>query len=148
LCYGLPGVGKTLSARRNSRADLLIGVDPWLDPPLKPPLPDTIFYTTAVINTPARIASDLSHARERLTGIAVRPIEREAHAVLEEIRLRDEARRREILEKPGCSPCDRPAVDPVYFQTYQFYQARKKEVSDPTTLIVVDEADRLQMNSL
>jgi MoxR-like ATPase len=148
LCYGPPGVGKTLSARRYSRADLLIGIDPWLDPPLKPPLPDTIFYTTAVINTPARVASDLSHARERLTGIAVRPIEREAHAVLEEIRLRDEARPREILEKPGCSPCDRPAVDPVYFQTYQFYQARKKEVSDPTTLIVVDEADRLQMNSL
>jgi hypothetical protein len=26
--------------------------------------------------------------------------------------------------------------------------ARQKEVSDPTTLIVVDEADRLQMNSL
>jgi DNA transposition AAA+ family ATPase len=39
-------------------------------------------------------------------------------------------------------------VDPIYFQTYQYYQARQKEVSDPTTLIVVDEADRLQMNSL
>jgi DNA transposition AAA+ family ATPase len=77
----------------------------------------------------------------------VRPIEREAHTVLETIRLRDEARRREILERPGCSPCDRPAIDP-YFQTYQYYQARQKEVSDPTTLIVVDEADRLQMNSL
>lgn len=102
----------------------------------------------AVINTPARVASDLSHARERLTGIAVRPIEREAHAVLEEIRLRDVARRREILNRRGCLPCDRSAVDPIYFQTCQFYQARKKEVTDPTTLIVVDEADRLQMNSL
>lgn len=39
-------------------------------------------------------------------------------------------------------------MDPAYFQTYQFYQARKKEVSDPTSLIVVDEADRMQMNSL
>jgi hypothetical protein len=76
------------------------------------------------------------------------PIERQAHTVLETIRLRDEARRREILERPGCSPCDRPAMDPIYFQTYQYYQARQKEVSDPTTLIVVDEADRLQMNSL
>lgn len=73
---------------------------------------------------------------------------REASAILEEIRIRDEARRREILEKPGCSPCDRPAVDPLYFQTYQTFQARKKEVRDPTSLIVVDEADRLQMNSL
>jgi DNA transposition AAA+ family ATPase len=39
-------------------------------------------------------------------------------------------------------------MDPIYFQTYQYHQARQKEVSDPTTLIVVDEADRLQMNSL
>jgi hypothetical protein len=39
-------------------------------------------------------------------------------------------------------------MDPVYFQTYQYYQAHQKEVSDPTTLIVVDEAERLQMNSL
>jgi DNA transposition AAA+ family ATPase len=148
LCYGPPGVGKTLSARRYSRADLLLQVDPWLDPPLESPLPDTVFYTTEVVNTPARIGSDLARARENLTGLAVRPIEREASAVLEEIRVRDEARRREILNKPGCSPCDRPAVDPIYFQTYQSYQARKREVTDPTSLIVVDEADRLQMNSL
>jgi DNA transposition AAA+ family ATPase len=148
LCYGPPGVGKTLSARHYSRADLLLHIDPWLDPPLEAPLPDTIFYTTEVINTPSRIASDLARARERMAGIARRPIEREATAVLEAIRVRDEARRREILDKPGSSPCDRPAVDPVYFQTYQTYQARKKEVADPTSLIVVDEADRLQMNSL
>ena len=109
---------------------------------------DTVMYTAEVVNTPSRIASELGRAREKLTGIAVRPIEREARTVLETIRLRDEARRREILDRPGCSPCDRPAVDPIYFQTYQYYQARQKEVSDPTTLIVVDEADRLQMNSL
>jgi hypothetical protein len=109
---------------------------------------DTVLYTAEVINTPSRVAADLGRAREKLTGIAVRPIEQEARTVLETIRLRDEARRREILERPGCSPCDRPAMDPIYFQTYQYYQARQREVSDPTTLIVVDEADRLQMNSI
>ena len=145
LCYGPPGVGKTLSARRYSRASSLAGYDRWTDATM--PF-DTVLYTAEVINTPSRVALDLGRAREKLTGIAVRPIEREAQTVLETLRLRDEARRRAILERPGCSPCDRPTVDPIYFQTHQYYQARQNEVRDPTTLIVIDEADRLQMNSL
>ncbi|HEY6846247.1 MAG TPA: AAA family ATPase [Terracidiphilus sp.] len=52
------------------------------------------------------------------------------------------------MDKPGCSPCDRPAVDPTYFETYKHYQAKQRAVLDPTTLILVDEADRLHMNSL
>jgi replication-associated recombination protein RarA len=59
-----------------------------------------------------------------------------------------EASRREILNRPGCSPCDRPPVDPTYFKTFELYEARKKAIPDPTTLIIIDEADRLQMNSL
>ena len=62
-------------------------------------------------------------------SIVLNPIRREASAVLNEIRVKDEKRRREIMDKPGCSPCDRPAVD-------------------PTTLILVDQADRLHMNRL
>lgn len=50
---------------------------------------------------------------------ALRPIRQEATVALAEIRLRDEARRREILNKPGCSPCDPRAVDPTYFQTFE-----------------------------
>jgi hypothetical protein len=52
------------------------------------------------------------------------------------------------MNKPGCSPCDRPAVDPTYFETYKRYQAKEGAVRDPTTLILVDETARLQMNSL
>ena len=52
------------------------------------------------------------------------------------------------MDRPGCSPCGRPAVDPTYFETYKRYQAKERAVLDPTTLILVDEADRLQMNSL
>jgi hypothetical protein len=49
------------------------------------------------------------------------PIRREASVVLEEIRVKDEEGRREILDKPGYSPCDRPAVDPTYFERYKQY---------------------------
>src|SRR3984893_14166194 len=83
-----------------------------------------------------------------LMGIAMNPIRLEAKEVLDAIRLRDEANRREILNRPGCSPCDPPKVDPTYFKTFELYEARKKAIPDPTTLIIVDEADRLQMNSL
>ncbi len=109
---------------------------------------DTVLYTASVINTPSRIEADIRLARERLMGIALRPIRREATEVLDAIRLRDETKRREILNGLGCSPRDRPPVDPTYFQTFQEYEARKRGVPDPTTLILVDEADRLQMNSL
>ena len=51
------------------------------------------------------------------------------------------------MNKPGCSPCDPPPVDPSYFQIKPF-QALNRAVPDPTTLILVDEADRLHMNSL
>ncbi len=124
---GPPGVGKTLSARRDRRADSMAGNDRWHEATMPSSILDTILHTPEVINTPSGVASDLHRVRERLTGIAVRPIEREAQTVLETLRRLDEARRREILERPGCSPYDRPAVDPSYCQTYQYYQARQKK---------------------
>jgi hypothetical protein len=143
-----PGIGKTLSAVRYSRADQIVPRDRWTSE-VSDDLPvDTLLYTTAVINTPSGVRNDINLAKERVMSIVLNPIRREATKVLEEIRVKDEKRRREIMDKPGCSPCDRPAVDPTYFETYKQYQARERSVGDPTTLILVDEADRLHMNSL
>jgi len=107
-----------------------------------------VFYTTSVVNTPSRVDFDIKLAKEKVKNILLDPIQREARIVLDEIRLKDEKRRREIMNKPGCSPEYPPAVDPIYFETYQHYQAKERAVSDPTTLILVDEAHRLHMNSL
>ena len=52
LCYGPPGVGKTLSARRYSRADSLAGYDRWNDVTMPPIMFDTVLYTAEVVNTP------------------------------------------------------------------------------------------------
>jgi hypothetical protein len=148
LCYGPPGIGKSLSAVRYSRADQIVPRD-RLTNEVSDDLPvDTLLYTTSVINTPSGVRNDINMARERVMSIVLNPIRREAAAVLEEIRVKDERRRREIMDKPGCSPCDRPAVDPTYFETYKQYQIRERAIEDPTTLILVDEADRLHMNSL
>jgi AAA domain len=127
---------------------MIVQFDRWTSGSLDQLPIDTILYTTSVINTPSRVDSDIRLARERLMGIAMRPIRKEATEVLDAIRLRDEAERKETVNRPGCSPCDRPPVDPTYFQTFQLYEARKRAVPDPTTLILVDEADRLHMNSL
>jgi len=98
------GAMKTLSAHRYSRTELLANSDPWHEFPADTPLFDTLFYTTSVINTPSRVTSDLARLRERLIGIASRPVRREARAALEAIRLRDEARRREYLDTPDRTP--------------------------------------------
>jgi hypothetical protein len=148
LCYGPPGIGKTLSAIRYSRSDQIVRRDQWTSESSDDLPVDTLLYTTSVINTPSRIAIDINMARERVMSIVLAPIRREANVVLQEIRLQDEKRRRAIMNKPGCAPCDRPEVDPIYFETYKRYQAKERAASDPTTLILVDEADRLQMNSL
>ena len=34
------------------------------------------------------------------------------------------------------------------FETYKQYQIKERAIKDPTTLILVDESDRLHMNSL
>jgi hypothetical protein len=104
LCYGPPGIGKTLSALRYSRADQIVPRDRWTSE-VSDDLPvDTLLYTTSVINTPSGVRNDINMARERVMGIVLTPIRREASVVLEGIRLKDEKRRREIMDKPGCSP--------------------------------------------
>jgi len=92
LCYGPPGVGKTLSARRYSRWDCLQGIDPYT-------VPDkdlgslkgvgTVFYTTGVINSPGQISSDIYRLRSRLQSLAREPLRREAAYKLKQIDIRD-----------------------------------------------------------
>jgi hypothetical protein len=91
---------------------------------------DTIFYTTSVVNTPSRIEADIGLVRERLMEIALRPIRRKATETLDVIRLQDEARRREILNKPGSSPCDPPAADSRIGFVHEFRTLEEAEITE------------------
>jgi hypothetical protein len=50
-------------------------------------------------------------------------------------------------EDPTYVPAQPPPFIPTYFQTFEEYEAKKRRIPDPTSLIVVDEADRLSMPS-
>src|SRR4051812_37155881 len=66
LCYGPPGVGKTLSARRHARWDLIGVPDPLFHP--RPTVPPELagcraaFLTPGVVNTPKLVERALKES--------------------------------------------------------------------------------------
>src|ERR1700738_5033801 len=59
LCYGPPGVGKTLSARTYSRWDKVKQSDRWSSGLVETSMFDTVFYTPNVVNAPGNISSSI-----------------------------------------------------------------------------------------
>jgi hypothetical protein len=148
LCFGPPGVGKTLSAIRYSRKEIIDKVDPWTAELSIEPLLDTVIYTPSVINSPSRIDHDIRRQREMLAGFARRPLRREAQAALSVLRARDESHRKANLDKPLQKRIEVSSLKPTYLEVFADFAAREKAMADPTTLLLIDEADRLRMTSL
>jgi DNA transposition AAA+ family ATPase len=91
---------------------------------------------------------EVRNARETLRLISAEPIRAEARQVLDSMRLRDDQWRKEKAEdRTYCGP-KFPPFQPTYYQVVQQFETRKSAIPDPTTLILIDEADRLGMNSL
>jgi DNA transposition AAA+ family ATPase len=158
LCYGAPGVGKTLSARHYARWDTIRDVNIYTlpDEELKTLLatgqPDTLLYTVSVTSTPKSIEADLAQARNHLFQIVREPILREHKATMEQQRDRYEEARDAYFadgdwfnlfgeQKP-------PPEAPAYDEQARLCVQREKAIADPTTLVLVDEADRLKMAGL
>jgi DNA transposition AAA+ family ATPase len=156
LCYGAPGVGKTLSARLYANAVLL---ETWLSShsmliPEGATVPDhaTVFYTPEVVNTPRHIEHSIQTKRHQLRLLAV-------EAWLEKQQCLYQARKREEallpprrLESPTrrngnvvqiYEVAARPGADIA-----KTYAEQGATMPDPTNLIIIDEADRLKTASL
>jgi hypothetical protein len=140
LCYGSPGVGKTLSAKHYTRWSNFKNVVSWRllsDTALKSfEGHSTPFYCPSVVNTPRQIAFEISGARDNLRRLAIEPLRRDEERELEEIR---------TAERVGAYGWQSSVAEPesVYGRVVKAYAAREKAILDPTKLIVVDEADRL-----
>jgi hypothetical protein len=141
-------VGKTLSALRYSRNEMIGKIDSWTAEQSLQPALDTVLYTPSVMNSPSRIEGDLRRACETLPGLAKRPLRREAQAALAVIRTRDDAHRKANLDKPLRTRIEVSSLRPTYLEVLADYSARERAVADPTTLLLIDEADRLRMTSL
>ena len=146
LCYGAPGVGKTLSARLYANAVLL---ETWLSShsmliPEGATVPDhtTVFYTPEVVNTPRHIEQSIQTKRHQLRLLAV-------EAWLENQRCLYQARKREEaplpprrLESPTrrngnivqiYEVAARPGADIA-----KTYAEQRATMPDPTDLIIIN----------
>lgn len=145
LCYGPPGVGKTLSARHYSRWDDMEQATRWtvLESPR-----ETVFYTPAVVNSPGIIRSEVDRWRGKLRDLAQRPLRLEAQKELEKIRQRDKKYADSLVFKHDWLAGSPPQLEPTYGQVNWAWEEKVQRIGDPTTLILIDEADRLRMASL
>jgi hypothetical protein len=148
LCYGSPGVGKTLSARSYSRWDKVKQSERWIPAPADGPPLDTVFYTPPVVNAPKGIEAEIKRSRDILRDVAKRPLRYERDEKLDAVRLRDEEHQAEALYTHDWLTGPIPELHPTYGAIAKDYGEKERAIGDPTTLILVDEADRLRMASL
>ena len=90
----------------------------------------------------------IRRARELVRGIARRGTRSEQRTTLDLLRNRDEAWRAAHRDDPDYRTNQPLPLKPTYYDTLHEYEARIAAIPDPTSLIVVDEADRLTMNCL
>src|SRR5215510_15966968 len=145
LCYGTPGVGKTLSARHYANWNQVEAYSPYQcasDAELAAVLgSNTIFYTPNVVNSPRQIAQAIQGWRHRLRAIPVEALYREEETLLARARLEDAAKKEAFflqgIETRYDSPSERPAKpESQVFRIAQTYAQKCDETPEPTTLLM------------
>lgn len=166
LCYGPPGVGKTVSALRYARWENVLAYRESSQSRkllAKAQSCEVVFYTPAVVNTPKIIERDILRLRYDLAELRREHIR--ANAAPEVARLERQIKRhceRRAIPVLGrrfyADVSEKDLSKEERVASFRAEQALRRlherlgedlvEVSDPTTLIVIDEADRLKESGL
>ncbi|MBV8315486.1 MAG: AAA family ATPase [Planctomycetaceae bacterium] len=155
LCYGPPGVGKTLSARHYADWDRVASADPYAGRAAfrsdEVPGHGCVVYTAAVVNSPRQIEDEVARLRRKLCDLMLQAVRGEAQPVIAAARRALEQERDRtfvchdwLTGKPErlrrAEAAAAAAVDDL--------TVRSRGVGDPTELLLVDEVDRLKMSGL
>lgn len=157
LCYGVPGVGKTLSARHYAEWDKL---DAFLyhrhQNGMKLPEVlhcDVIFFTAsaAVANGPVRIDREIEKLRESLINVRHRKIQEEEEADLFAkhdllVQIEKAPRNPKLWWHQECAAAWE--ASDAFKAASKRYVERCRQVGDPASLIIVDEVDLFKMAGL
>lgn len=152
LCYGAPGVGKTLSARRYTHWDDVERFNPATDLSFEMQLqrlnndPLAVLFTPEVTTTPRQVLDGIHAARNRLYNILEERVRRNHESRI------DNLRQQLSRLAPQGDEWNREAYDTIaeeYHAALSHYRKQRETIPKPnTSLIVIDEADRLRMTSL
>lgn len=156
LCYGPPGVGKTLSARHYANWDkvelygsLLVPRDINLSEVLSSTI---IVYTVPVVNTPNKVAQDIDAKRKTLRDIRLEDLYRQRDEQFAKLQQLEEMEDKAIRDRQDWSQSTRrrlsESMNEARRQLHIEHSHRERATPDPTVLIIIDEADRLKMGSL
>jgi DNA transposition AAA+ family ATPase len=155
LCFGPPGVGKTLSARHYSRWDVIEHYLPYSEEPSSPLREilgsHVVFYTAKVANAPGQIEREIGRLRHVLRELLMEDLGERQEAAMRDAICRQEKERTEFLLRRDWTQehfRDFPKSEPSVQQVARTYAKKRQETKDPTTLIIIDEADRLKMAGL
>jgi hypothetical protein len=149
LCHGLPGVGKTLSARHYAAWDLFEALPSvWQadDAALAGFADaDTVLYTPEIVNSPRGVADGVRQLCGSLRQIREEP-QRRAESITARLQAREEERhqRELLLEVDWLAPRAPRDEQPES----QIAVVPRRPPLAPIRLILVDEADRLKVASL
>jgi hypothetical protein len=155
LCYGSPGVGKTLSARYYAGWDIVID---YLSNPnasekrlAQVAGSQTVFYTPEVVNSPGRIAEGIWRLRQGLYSILIAAFDQEERILLATTSPSKRTQRYQLVRDFGVYGRISKAFIRAQLTSQELseiYRRKRTEAIDPTTLLIVDETDRLKTAGL